>query len=111
MVKVYLVGTSHEHQLAAKQPQFESFIRELCRTHNIGLVAEEMNHEAISYAKIEESIPAYVARTEGVAHIYCDPDSTERARFGIRERGRLQAEGKLYGCSDEEIRQRLDENE
>jgi hypothetical protein len=84
---IQIVGTNHEHQylrLGKDYSSFESYLKNLLRKNNFDLAAEEMNEEAIASEKAFGSVVKNVAIDEKVEHLFCDPESEERDRLGIR---------------------------
>jgi hypothetical protein len=88
MRKVFLIGTNHEFQMvtprtAVTEDQFEKFrtlLRELIKQHSIRGIAEEMSLESLRKWRCPDpsSIAYQLAKELGIAHRYCDPDSTTR---------------------------------
>ena len=90
---VFLVGTDHTYQLADENctasdvEELQKLIRDICHCQNIRGVAEEMSVEALGFSKRTESVPFRVAKHLSISHYYCDPNSDERKRLGIRDEG------------------------
>lgn len=93
---VILVGTNHEYQWcdpkhsAEQIDTFRSFLVQLCRTHGVCAIAEEMSLEALANNGRKESVPAEVARELCLAHQYSDPDLAEQSRLGIANEGVIE---------------------
>lgn len=92
--QIIIVGTGHSLQVGGdkyRQDQVEKFrgyLKELCRSHKIEHIAEEMNGDGLADYGKKESIPSQIAGELSLCHHYVDLTNTERANLGI-DRGAL----------------------
>jgi len=83
MKKAVLLGTSHPIQRGENQKDdFRLHIEELCNTHGINAVAEEIDNKCISVA-------ADITVDFGIAHKIIEPTPEERKELGIEEVHRI----------------------
>jgi len=108
---VVLVGTAHSIQTAVGDAgaEFRGFLEVLCRTHSVRAVAEEMSGEALAKCTRAVSIPQELATALMLEHRFCDPDTTERARFGIHQENDIRASVMFEKCSEEDVQSRIRE--
>jgi hypothetical protein len=101
--KVIVVGTSHTIQIA--DPALKPFLEGLCRDFNVRAVAEEMNKEALAEKNCSSSIPMEIASDLQMAHKFCDPNMTERAKLEIRQENQIKLQAWRSGTtlSDSEL--------
>jgi hypothetical protein len=85
--KIQLIGTCHKYQLrtapvplALAEDEFKSLLKNAIFHHAVQLVGEEMSLESLGTM---QSICKDVSNELGIAHCYCDPDTSERAVLGI----------------------------
>lgn len=104
---VLLVGTNHAHQLSGYRDgaaeTLNTYLKGIVDTEAIDLLAEELNEEAVKRFRASDSTARLVALERKLAHIFCDPNTSERRALGIPTVEELL--DKLgYGCnpSDEE---------
>ena len=84
---IKIIGTNHEHQYLRPEKDssnFEFYIRDVLREKDFDLVEEEMSEESIACVKAIGSVAKKVAIEEKIEHLFCDPESKERAELGIR---------------------------
>ena len=85
-MNLFLIGTSHKFQKGLNNApvgcyaEFENLIRETASFNSVKVIAEEMSVAALGSCK---SLCKEVAGEIGVAHIFCDPDNSEREALGL----------------------------
>lgn len=91
----FLVGVNHAHQYPghpnANANGFSHFLRSQVCQHAIDILVEEMSKEALGAQRLEHSTVELLAKELGINHVYCDPDSGERATLGIPSYEELKA--------------------
>ena len=86
---IILLGTSHPLQcgVAPHTPSevdnFRTYVREICSSHNIRLIAEEMSPDGL-YEK-KDTIACEVARDLDIQHIYIDLTKADRKNLSISD--------------------------
>lgn len=100
---ILLIGTSHRFQLEGcgtdgHWKAFSSFLESLVRRRTVDLIAEELNEEVVSLCQATDSVARAVARRFDIRHLFCDPDSAERDRLGIKRRKEIISD---FGYSGE----------
>lgn len=109
MKSVILIGTDHKYQLptpegrTSKFEGFEDLIRNICSTHNIRAIAEEMSVEALEEDGLEESVASKICNELGYKHQYSDPTNKKRFELGIRQDADIRAEHIIDGSTEAEI--------
>jgi len=86
---IYIIGVDHLVQYNGPVPEpirlaFRSYIMEVCREHDIDVIAEEFSEEALHdvyHATSETALEA--SRILGIQHRYCDPGEKELSKLGI----------------------------
>jgi len=90
---VLLVGI--EHQIQSFNPnfaippkdilfhQFKDYLKQTAFEFKVKVLAEEFSTEALEKNYVEKSITKEVADEIGVEHIFCDPTTEEREKYGI----------------------------
>jgi hypothetical protein len=87
---IYLVGVNHGVQFVNRHSDgnvinaFENYLRETCREYRIQLIAEEMSMESLKKWKATRYVCTSIADELFIKHIFCDPDSNERKKKGIK---------------------------
>lgn len=85
-MELLLVGTNHANQYVGNKygdsAQFTEYLRSVCSTHEVDLLAEEMSIEALE-KNSAKSTALELARTLGITHLFCDPNRRERTALGI----------------------------
>lgn len=86
---LYIIGIDHLVQYNGPVPsdllgEFKEYIDLLITNLEIDVIAEEFNEEFLVdvYGATEDTAKS-AAEKAGIEHIYCDPDSYERAALGI----------------------------
>lgn len=78
MKKVILIGTSHTIQRGDGQKNsFYSYVEQLCRTHKVKAIAEEID--------IEQSVAKNVSSSLGIRHKIIEPTPNELEGLGIEQ--------------------------
>jgi hypothetical protein len=87
MKAIFIVGTNHEGYQIRPQcgPEdgadaFKQHVLQTARTHAVQTIAEEMSWEPL---RGRRTVCHEVAKEEHLAHIMCDPTSSERQALGI----------------------------
>jgi hypothetical protein len=109
-----LVGTDHSFQRAGSTPAGEQFfttIRNLCVTHGVRAIAEEMNFSALSEHGVMESIGQQVSVELGLKHEFADPSREERAVLGISQENDIRAQGWLNRWPEKRIDAAISESD
>jgi len=86
-MKVLLIGLNHSFQLEGFNSEwelFKNYLSDRCLEENPDLIAEELNIEAIELWKANDSVARRIANSLGIGHLFCDPDSSEREKIGIK---------------------------
>lgn len=88
---------NHKYQLKgfgeeADWMAFSSCLSRLVQVRSIDLIAEELNEEALALWKACASVAQNVAKLYGIRHLFCDPDSNERKRLGIKTRKEIASD-------------------
>lgn len=92
---IYLISVNHHVQYlnaySSKKKHelvkiFINHLREAIRTVHAVLIAEEFNEEAIHRNNASSSTAQNVAQELGIEHRFCDPDSAERTKHGIKDK-------------------------
>jgi len=98
---IYLIGVKHEYQYedySSGSIEFHSLLRRLANDKCIDLIAEELSEEAISLRRevlrreALGSVARNVATKLRIKHLFCDPDSSQRQRLGIKNRDQIREE-------------------
>ena len=109
---LYLIGVNHAVQFKDAQTQmlpawepesvrktreaFKAHVAEMIDTLDIEILAEEFSEEAKTRWRVSESVLERLAKTKGIEHRFCDPDTKEREALGIEDpdskHGRAQRE-------------------
>lgn len=94
-MKIFLIGLNHSFQLKGYEKGwkfFKTYLYEQCIEENPDLIAEELNIEAIELWKASDSVARIVANSLGIDHLFCDPDSNQRKKHGIKSRKEIIAD-------------------
>jgi len=84
MKKAILLGTDHPTQLGTNQKEgFSFYLEQLCKTHGIKAIAEEID---------VPSIAAGVSAKLDIKYIIIEPNEDERIELGIEDRADIDAE-------------------
>jgi len=88
--QLFLFGTSHPLQCGVgygngEIDNFRKYIRKVCATEKIALVAEEMSQQGLSHHQTESTVAESLARELNIQHRYVDLEENERARFQISD--------------------------
>ncbi len=105
---VVIVGTGHSFQIPPAGPvanELRTFLSEICSTHRVRAIAEEMSQEALANWGVTSSLCHEFAIATGVPHRYCDLDEAQRCAAGVRHVNRIKADGFFYDWSPEKIEQ------
>jgi hypothetical protein len=109
----YILGTNHIYQRADEscEPRavdaFREYMDRVCQAHRIKAIGEEMSISVLRDFNRTESIPEKFATTHGKCHKYCDPDSAEQQRLGIRGDQCVRYHVRDHNLSQEQIKQLL----
>jgi hypothetical protein len=94
-MKIFIVHTNHAHQMmgheAGNAYEFMNYLEGICHLHQIELIAEELSIEALLNASITESTCQFLSVKFKINHIFCDPNSIQRALLGIPTTNQLRA--------------------
>ena len=112
---IYLVGVNHGVQFENKTSDmnvinaFEDYLKDVCKTYDIGCIAEEMSIESLKKWQATRYVCKSIADELSIRHIFCDPDSNERKKKEINLEKEVR-EDLGYGqiLSDSQV-ERLDE--
>lgn len=106
---VVIVGTSHSYQIPTSPSpaanEFRAFLGEICNTHLVRAIAEEMSQEALANWHVTSSLCHELAIATGVSHRYCDLDELQRSASGVRHVNYIKVDGFLNDWSTEKIEQ------
>lgn len=102
---VIIVGTSHSIHIASRK--LMPFLERLCRNFAVSAVAEEMSEDALLESNCTASIPMQMANALRLPHRFCDPNTAERARLGIRQQNDILISAFLGNLSETEVAVRL----
>ena len=92
---IFIVGTNHRYQYGSDNTRFKcsvtdvrdftEFLRQLCATHGLKGIAEEMTLESMKRwgGGREISTPQELANSLSIPHWYIEPDIAESKREGI----------------------------
>ena len=110
---IFLVGISHRYQVEghgadAEWRTFSSFLESLVRARPVDLIAEELTEEVIFLCHAADSVARAVAGRFGMRHLFCDPDSAERNRLGIKGRREIILELGYSGLLSPEQSEKVD---
>lgn len=82
-----LIGANYGHQMIGckygNPDKFAAYLGEMCRLHQVNLIAEGANESTLSIWSASESVGRTVARNMEIRHLFCEPDFRERERLGI----------------------------
>jgi hypothetical protein len=87
---IYLIGVNHEVQylrdeiLHGISKELEKYITDAVGNLHIGLLAEEMNEEALLLRKAKGSLLVKIAKDLNIEHRFCDPNTVEREQIGAK---------------------------
>jgi hypothetical protein len=87
---IYLVGVNHGVQFVNRHSDrnvinaFEDYLRDTSKEYDIQLIAEEMSMESLKKWEATRSVCKSVTDELGIKHAFCDPDSIERKKIGIK---------------------------
>lgn len=62
---------------------FAAELRNICQTHRIARIAEEMSKAGLKHQGVKRTIGAQVAKTLGIAHHHVDMEPKERAMLSL----------------------------
>lgn len=116
---VHIIGVDHLVQYNGPVPEetrsaFRSFLVTTCRELGIRVLAEEFSEEALRevYGATADTAQE-AARTVGIEHRYCDPDSEQLAALGIpcfadlREEARIRLNAPVSYILDHGMRKQV----
>ena len=99
---IYILGTSHEYQRNDNTcspnsiVEFKQYLKTVCQNCNVRAIGEEMSQESLEFFNRKISIPKVFTEENGtIIHKYCDPESDEKRKLGIRESG-FYSQGKKF---------------
>jgi hypothetical protein len=119
---LYIVGTNHQYQLdfhsnpksgqhtATENSTFFRMLNELAASVGADIIAEELSKQVLQETKINASIPQLVADNINIAHLFCDPDSSERHLLGIKENNSIIVDAFFQNMGDADIQCAISEN-
>ena len=112
---IYLLGVNHGVQFESKTSDmnvinaFEDYLRDACARYNTDCIAEEMSIESLKKWEATRYVCRSIADTLSIRHMFCDPDSNERKKKGIKlEKEVREALGYGQILSDSQV-EKLDE--
>lgn len=110
---ILIIGTSHRFQIEGygtdrDWERFSFFLESLVKKNPVDLIAEELNDEVISLCHACDSVARVVSRRLGIRHLFCDPDSAERNRLGIKRRKEIVSEFGFGGELSQEQSMKVD---
>ncbi len=101
---IYLIGVNHAVQdykwsrdpkrgdlYEALTKEFKAFLYDVINTHNITVLAEEYNEEALGRG-YDKSVLKDIAKSLCLTHLYCDPKKKEREKLGIPSQEEIDKE-------------------
>lgn len=106
MGSVFLFGTSHAYQRGRpdcselEEAAFVSRIKQEVALISAAIICEEMSREIVESNGQTDSVPAKVASSLGMRHMYCDPGPSERVALGIRDVQSIQLEAWMHHWSE-----------
>jgi hypothetical protein len=104
--RVVIVGTGHRIPPAGPAAnEFRAFLGEICNTHRVRAIAEEMSQGALANWNVTCSLCHGLATATGVPHRYCDLDEAQRRDAGVRHVNCIKADGFVNDWSPEKIEQ------
>jgi hypothetical protein len=124
-VEVHIVGTSHSYQFGAGSTfgaetssqdaadAFQSFLVSAARTIYATVICEELSCEALTAVGATVSVPENVAANLGLAHLFCDPDSSERRVLDILNENEIRIHAELFNrpkSTEAEIQKRISQH-
>ena len=87
-LKLIVIGTSHYIQCGnakdADIARLDQALVEALKEYGCRCIAEEMSEEAIPMWGGKSTVGRLKAQAEGLPHLFCDPDTSERRDLGIR---------------------------
>lgn len=87
MKSVVVVGTNHNIQNGKSlKKDFELYLFDLCKKHDIQVIAEEINDDS------KTIVAKSVSQNLGITHIIIDPNPTEYERLHIQKYHRIESE-------------------
>ena len=108
--RVVIVGTSHSYQIPPTSPAanaFRAFLGEICDTHLVGAIAEEMSEGALANWHVTSSLCQELAIATAVSHRYCDLDVAQRTAAGVRHEHFIKHYGFINDWSPEKIEKEI----
>jgi len=109
MVKVILIGTSHQYQTCSKKidadsiEQFRQLLITLCSQYKAQAIAEEMNPDALAERGVTKSVACEVAAELDLKHQLSDPSLELRTQLGIRTENEIRAQGSINNWTQHQI--------
>ncbi len=106
--RVMIVGMGHSYQIPPAGPaasEFRAFLGEICNTHRVRAIAEEMSQEAFANWDVTSSLCHELAIATGLLHRYCDLDEAQRSAAGVRHVNWIKMDGFINNWSAEKIEQ------
>lgn len=94
--KIYLIGTKHKYQYGARaknkfddicteseETAFCAYVNSVVKRFDIQVIAEELNHQGLEWATVEQSVLEAVASSLNIPHRFCEPNTHERGLLDI----------------------------
>lgn len=112
---VFVLGTDHGFQRldrkfsGAQHNGFRILLTRMAESKQIAALAEENSLEAVAEAGATASTVEAIAREHGLPHRYCDPESEERSRLGIRQENAIRIAAFFQRIEEPEIQAQIDE--
>jgi len=104
MKTVALFGTSHRYQIpGGAESQFRVAIEKACLHLKIRAIGEEFCAQELTNRNVDASISQRIAERFSIQHRYCDLNSAERERLGVRHENIIRTEGWLLSWEPERI--------
>src|SRR3972149_3556380 len=94
-IQVKLIGVNHKIQHGHPEEEtdekirtvrkFAAYLKDVVNTYNISMLAEEFNRERCEANHVAYSTVQAIADVLKIAHLFCEPSSTEKQKEGIRK--------------------------
>lgn len=101
---IVLFGTSHSLQCGTAKytstqlKRFRARVRQICQSHEIAFIAEEMSSDGLSHYAKDTTIVARLAKKLRIQHKFVDLTTAERVNLGIDD-GSLATAAMRLGSS------------
>ena len=119
---LHLIGTGHHLQFGAgarfggyacsaeDEKAFATFLAEAAQRSSAIAIAEELNRQALIEVGCQTSVAERVSSALGIAHLFCEPDRSERAALGIMDENDVRASLVFKKFNEEQVQAKISDH-